>query len=472
MDETLSAAAFRAAAAIRDAEVIVVGAGAGMGVDSGLPDFRGDQGFWKAYPPYERLGISFMDAANPEHFKSDPEFGWGFYGHRLALYRATAPHAGFGILRRWVMERRLPFFVYTSNVDGHFQAAGFHPEAIVEIHGSIHHLQCSEQCTEDIWENRESVEVDESNMRARNVLLCPRCGAVARPNILMFGDLSWAPYRSFAQKSLFDAFLASQRGRRIVAIELGAGTSIPSVRRMSEGIAQLPGATLVRVNPREADAPEGAISIEAGALAGLQAIDAELARKREASVASIEVPAAREEPGKDFISLPPRADLPIPGPGERPFPGSSATLMYEGPWLDRLFPIHLPGGRMASVVAFSVLASNVGILEGGMYPECNADQRDKIVALANSCFGGPIVMIEPTIVPIPNISKPGRKRERLPWMACMAHLLSSPLDADMVSSELTLVWWQDSFSLPLPAEIERAAASLKWEHQAKDVDVP
>ena len=43
-----------------------------MGVDSGMPDFRGDKGFWKAYPPYERLGISFVDAANPAGFDGDP----------------------------------------------------------------------------------------------------------------------------------------------------------------------------------------------------------------------------------------------------------------------------------------------------------------------------------------------------------------------------------------------------------------
>jgi NAD-dependent SIR2 family protein deacetylase len=60
-----------AAAAVRSARALVVTAGAGMGVDSGLPDFRGDQGFWKAYPPYERLGISFIDAANPAHFEAD-----------------------------------------------------------------------------------------------------------------------------------------------------------------------------------------------------------------------------------------------------------------------------------------------------------------------------------------------------------------------------------------------------------------
>ncbi|MCK5220819.1 MAG: NAD-dependent protein deacetylase, partial [Candidatus Aminicenantes bacterium] len=44
-----------AAALIRDADAILIGAGAGMGVDSGLPDFRGNEGFWNAYPPYKKL---------------------------------------------------------------------------------------------------------------------------------------------------------------------------------------------------------------------------------------------------------------------------------------------------------------------------------------------------------------------------------------------------------------------------------
>lgn len=280
MDPSLSPAILRAAEAIRGAEAILIGAGAGMGVDSGLPDFRGDQGFWKAYPPYQRLGITFVDAANPQHFQSDPAFGWGFYGHRLGLYRATAPHAGFALLRRWSSERGLPCFVYTSNVDGQFQKAGFDRSRIVEVHGSIHHLQCSTPCTAAIWENRARVEVDEATMRARNVLRCPACGAVARPNILMFGDADWLAERSAAQERRFREFLEGQQGRRLVAIELGAGTAIPSVRRVSEELARLPGATLVRVNPREPQAPEGAISIAAGALAGLQLIEAALDARR------------------------------------------------------------------------------------------------------------------------------------------------------------------------------------------------
>ena len=114
---------------ITEAEVFVITAGAGMGVDSGLPDFRGDQGFWQAYPPYARLGFSFMDCANPEHFQRDPAFGWGFYGHRTNLYRSTVPHEGFHIIRRWIERNSADYFVVTSNVDGQFQKAGYDDRA-------------------------------------------------------------------------------------------------------------------------------------------------------------------------------------------------------------------------------------------------------------------------------------------------------------------------------------------------------
>src|SRR5437867_3702542 len=113
----------RAAHAIGSANALLIGAGAGMGVDSGLPDFRGDEGFWKAYPPFR--GRSFASVSNPRWFRDDPAQAWGFFGHRLNLYRDTAPHAGFQILRRWAESRPAGYFVFTSNVDGHFTRAGF-----------------------------------------------------------------------------------------------------------------------------------------------------------------------------------------------------------------------------------------------------------------------------------------------------------------------------------------------------------
>jgi NAD-dependent SIR2 family protein deacetylase len=129
-----------AARMIQSAEALVIAAGAGMGVDSGLPDFRGNEGFWKAYPPFAKLGLSFIDLANPRWFASDPALAWGFYGHRLQLYRRTRPHEGFQILKKWGTSKPRGYFVFTSNVDGQFQRAGLDQQHIHEVHGAIDFL--------------------------------------------------------------------------------------------------------------------------------------------------------------------------------------------------------------------------------------------------------------------------------------------------------------------------------------------
>jgi NAD-dependent SIR2 family protein deacetylase len=124
----------QAAALIRSADALVIAAGSGMGVDSGLPDFRGNDGFWNAYPPFRHLGLKFTDLANPDWFEHDPPLAWGFYGHRYNLYRRTQPHEGFQILHQWAAAKPAGYFVFTSNVDGHFQRAGFAEDRVLECH--------------------------------------------------------------------------------------------------------------------------------------------------------------------------------------------------------------------------------------------------------------------------------------------------------------------------------------------------
>jgi NAD-dependent SIR2 family protein deacetylase len=267
----------RAAQALAGARAIVVTAGAGMGVDSGLPDFRGPAGFWRAYPAYERLGMKFEEAAHPAHFRGDPALGWGFYGHRTNLYRTTKPHAGFGLLRAWAQRFAADTFVVTSNVDGQFQRAGFAADAIWEVHGSIHHLQCLEPCTRDLWPNDEQFSVDETTMRADRVPRCRFCDGVARPNILMFGDWSWVCDRSDEQEGRFEAFLERHMTVPLVVIELGAGTAIATIRRISEGLGCRPGVTVVRLNPREPAIEAPHVALACGALEGLRGIEAALA---------------------------------------------------------------------------------------------------------------------------------------------------------------------------------------------------
>ncbi|MHB8057860.1 MAG: SIR2 family NAD-dependent protein deacylase [Desulfuromonadaceae bacterium] len=264
----------RAAAIIREAEVFVITAGAGMGVDSGLPDFRGDHGFWQAYPAYAQLGLSFVECATPQHFINDPHFAWGFYGHRTNLYRDTTPHEGFNIIKKWIEHNNADYFVVTSNVDGQFQKAGYDEERIYEVHGSIHWLQCQTRCNENIWRNDEIFKIDETVMRALDPLpRCLVCDKVCRPNILMFGDNSWLHDRTLQQNRAFDQFLKNNSGRRIVVIEMGAGEAIPTIRMTSERVGQKKHATVIRINPREPHINPPHVSMPYAAFAGLKQID-------------------------------------------------------------------------------------------------------------------------------------------------------------------------------------------------------
>lgn len=262
----------KAAQAIQKASAMIVTSGAGMGVDSGLPDFRGNQGFWNAYPMYRELGINFVEAANPANFEEEPAWGWGFYGHRTNLYRETNPHRGFQLLQEWAERFSQDSFVITSNVDGHFQKAGYRDDQILEVHGSIHHLQCLVPCCSEIWENDETIPVDFDTMRALHIPQCRYCCRPARPNILMFGDYSWLSNRTRGQELRFDNFLAQHQHQSVVIIEMGAGTAIPTIRYISENLGAGRNATVVRINPSEAKITGGHISLPCGAVTGLESI--------------------------------------------------------------------------------------------------------------------------------------------------------------------------------------------------------
>jgi NAD-dependent SIR2 family protein deacetylase len=259
---------------LAEADAIVVAAGAGIGVDSGLPDFRGNEGFWKAYPALAKARMDFTRIANPAAFHHHPELAWGFYGHRLNLYRQTVPHAGFEILQRWGQEKSLGIGVFTSNVDGQFQKAGFGDNPIQECHGSIHHLQCLEPCCDDIWPADDFAPViDEENcLLVNEPPHCPRCGGMARPNILMFGDWGWLSDRSAHQEKALDNWL--WEAANPVVIELGAGTAIPSVRHFSQRVLRQFRGKLIRINLREWQT-EGrdAAGLAASALKGLLELD-------------------------------------------------------------------------------------------------------------------------------------------------------------------------------------------------------
>lgn len=264
----------QAAKLIASADALLITAGAGMGVDSGLPDFRGGDGFWQAYPALAKARIDFQSIANPKAFQKNPKRAWGFYGHRLALYRATQPHHGFVLLRRIANRMANGSFVITSNVDGQFQKAGVEDHRILEIHGSIHRLQCCRPCRDTVW-SAQSIEPTTDDEHCEwtvpELPTCPKCSLLARPNILMFNDWAWVGSRATSQR--FNLERWSDAAFAPVVIELGAGVDLPSIRQISE----TRGYPLIRINPSHPLIPEGAgVAIPFGALKGLSLIATEL----------------------------------------------------------------------------------------------------------------------------------------------------------------------------------------------------
>ena len=187
-----------------------------------------------------KLRIGFSSIANPQAFAENPERAWGFYGHRLMMYRQTVPHLGFRLLKELGEKLKHGYFVFTSNVDGQFQKAGFDPEKIYECHGSIHALQCKHY------------------------------GELARPSIVIFNDWHWQEWPYQQQNQRLNDWLKQVKSPLV--IEIGAGVAIPTVRYFSEEVAN-GGERLIRINPANATIRLGCgVSLTMGGLAGIEMI--------------------------------------------------------------------------------------------------------------------------------------------------------------------------------------------------------
>ncbi len=239
--------------AIENAEAILITAGAGMGVDSGLPDFRGNEGLWTAYPPIKELGYDFKQMESSSLFRTNPNLAWGFYGHRMNLYKNTEPNIGFSILKDLVESKNNNYFIFTSNVDGHFQKAGFSENKIYEIHGSINYLQCIDDCSGRLVENSlGNINVDMDTLETDMTPVCRKCNKIIMPNILMFGDGVFNESIVSEQNDRFKKWLETTKGLRTVIIEIGAGRTIPTIRNFNDSYSKKnDNVKLIRINPNE-----------------------------------------------------------------------------------------------------------------------------------------------------------------------------------------------------------------------------
>jgi NAD-dependent deacetylase len=164
--------AARLAELIRECRPCVVLTGAGVSTESGIPDFRSRQGIWAQYDP--------MEYATIEAFRRDPVKVWDFYGKRLDVLKQAQPNAAHLTLAE--LERAgYIHAVVTQNVDRLHELAG--SREVVEVHGSIRTSSCLE-CGETATFDEVVRQLEDAPAP-----VCPGCGAVLKPGVVMFGEL-------------------------------------------------------------------------------------------------------------------------------------------------------------------------------------------------------------------------------------------------------------------------------------------
>lgn len=243
---------------IQDAVVrpglVTVLTGAGISAASGIPTFRGPEGFWvvgaREYTP-QQLATRAM-------FVREPEDVWSWYLYRLGVCRAAAPnpaHEAVVRLERALGDRCL---LITQNVDGLHLRAGSTPARTYPVHGEIEWTRCADACTPERVPMPVQVTTkcrgEPLTDTDRAALRCPACGAWLRPDVLWFDETYDEP------RFRFDSSLrAAMRTALLLTVGTSGATTLPTlvVQR-----AAASGATIIDINP--ADNPLGDLAAHTG----------------------------------------------------------------------------------------------------------------------------------------------------------------------------------------------------------------
>jgi NAD-dependent deacetylase len=237
MDPRLQAALDHAR---RAGGLVVALTGAGISAESGIPTFRGKDGYWTVgstvYHPQE--------LATQAAFRRIPIDVWQWYLYRRTVCRRAQPNPAHHALVRLEQGLGDRFRLITQNVDGLHLRAGQSPGRTYQIHGNIDFMRCADDCSPDLTpipDVLDEIEAGQALTEAQEALLvCPRCQGRARPHVLWFDESYDEPLFRF--QSSIDA---ATRAALVIVVGTSASTTLPW--HVVE-IAARQGAALVDIN--------------------------------------------------------------------------------------------------------------------------------------------------------------------------------------------------------------------------------
>ena len=246
-------------AAIREADAVVIGAGAGLSTSAGFT-YDGER-FEKYFSDfYARYGFSDMYSGGFYPYAT-PEAHWAYWSRYIYINRyLDAPKPVYDTLLKLVADK--DYFVITTNVDHCFQKAGFDKKRLFYTQGDYGLFQCSEPCCQETFENeaviREMAKRQE-DMKVPTELLpvCPHCGKPLTMNLrcddTFVEDEGW--HRAAER---YENFLRTRAGGKILFLELGVGYNTPVIIKYPfwQMTAKNPNATYACINRGQAVCPQ------------------------------------------------------------------------------------------------------------------------------------------------------------------------------------------------------------------------
>jgi len=253
---------------IQDADAILVGAGAGMSIPAGI-DLDDREAFCKAYPAMVKYGFEYGYQLLGYPY-SDDKLRWGYLSASLMNSARLGIDPSYQNLKRLLENKN--HFVMTTNVDRLFYKNGFDAEKIYTPQGDSFLFQCKTPCSDEVWDALPLLEEMEQNIDASTQMLtddsyvpkCPNCGGDVYMNVRSGAFYISKPYESQLDK--LNQWLTSVGGKKLLLLEIGVGFNTPGVIRapFEHLFSQIRNCTLVRINPKDAQGPEGTVSVQHG----------------------------------------------------------------------------------------------------------------------------------------------------------------------------------------------------------------
>ncbi len=246
--------------ALRVAEVVIIGAGAGLSTAAGFT-YSGER-FERYFSDFAvKYGFSDMYSGGFYPYPAPEEF-WAYWSRYIYVNRYMDPPKPV-YEKLLALTRDKDYFVITTNVDHCFQKAGFEKARLFYTQGDYGLFQCSEPCRQETFDNESAVRrmlERQEDMRIPSELLprCPHCGRPMTMNLR--SDDKFAEDAGWHEAAArYEDFLRKRQNGRILFLELGVGFNTPGIIKYPfwRMTAENSLATYASINAGEAVCPAG-----------------------------------------------------------------------------------------------------------------------------------------------------------------------------------------------------------------------